>query len=77
MKKLDIECKGIGNLSLGKRDYVVIELEDVDMSFLEDVPSAVIVSNHNNDDLLEAIDYNKIVDYLEEKYDIEKIKRKS
>lgn len=74
MEKLEIECKGIGNLSLGKKDYVAIELEEVDMSFLEQVSAADIIKGCDLNELLNAIDYEVLMYHLEEKYDIEKIK---
>lgn len=76
MKELNISCKGVGNLSLDRRDYVVIELEEVNMDFLEQVSAEDIIKNCDLNELLKAIDYDTLVDHLESVYDIEKIKER-
>lgn len=73
MKILDIECKGIANISFANGNGTV-GLEEVDMSFLEQVSAADIIKGCDLNELLNAIDYEVLVYHLEEKYDIEKIK---
>ena len=69
MKILDIDCKGIANISFANGNGTV-KLEEVDMSFLEELPTKVICQNHNNEQILDCIGYVEICDYLEDKYDI-------
>ena len=69
MKELKIDCKGISNISFANGSGTV-ELQEVDMSFLEDLPTKVICQNHNNEQILDYIGYVEICDYLEGKYDI-------
>lgn len=61
--KLVIECKGIANISAISRGLEV-ELEQVDMSFLEDIKTETIVNNHNNEKLLEAMDTDELIEYV-------------
>lgn len=75
MKELKLECKGISNLSVFSGN-ACIELEDVDMSFLEEIPTKEICQNHNIEQILDYIGYVEICDYLEGKYDIEIQERK-
>ena len=67
MKKLEINCKGICDVSF---DSGSVTLEDVDMSFLEDLDSSVIASNHNNQKLLDVMDQDEIVEWYESKFDV-------
>jgi hypothetical protein len=75
MKELIIDCNGIANISFAN-GYGTVKLEDVDMSFLEELPSKVICQNHNNEQILDYIGYVEICDYLEGKYDIKIEERK-
>ena len=65
---LYIRCKGVANVSfyncIGE-----VALEEVDMSFLEYLDSSVLVSNHNNDKLLDAMDVDEIEEWLQNKKD--------
>jgi len=74
MKKVEIECKGISEIRPRSGGCINMELLEVDMSFLEQVSAADIIKGCDLKELLKAIDYDTLVDYLEEKYDIEKIK---
>lgn len=76
MRDIKIDCRGITDISFANGGNGSVELFQPDMSFLEDVPAKTIVNNHNNDEILEAMEYDVIVDFLEKKYDIEKIKVK-
>jgi len=73
MKELVIDCKGVANISFANGNGTV-GLEEVDMSFLEQVSAADIIKGCDLNELLNAIDYEVLVCYLEEKYDIETIK---
>ena len=73
MKELIIDCNGIANISFAN-GYGTVGLEEVDMSFLEQVSAADIIKGCDLNELLNAIDYEVLVCYLEEKYDIETIK---
>jgi hypothetical protein len=75
MKTLKIDCKGIKDLACyGHNGYVQIELQNVDYSFLEEIDSELIVGSHNANDLMDAIGYDAICDYLESNFDVEKIR---
>lgn len=74
MKKVEIECKGISEIRPRSGGYINMELLEVDMSFLEQVSATDIIKGCDLNELLNAIDYDTLADYLEEKYDIEKIK---
>ena len=67
MKTLEINCKGIYNVSFSSGS---VTLEDVDMSFLEDLDSSVIASNHSNQKLLDAMDQDEIAEWYESKFDV-------
>ena len=67
MKNLTISCKGIGNISFTSGD---VDLEEVDMRFLEDLDSTDIIYNHNNQNLLEAMDADEITEWYENKYNV-------
>ena len=62
-KNLNIECKGISEIN--SRSYCMeVELQDVDMSFLEDLSSKDIVLNHNNEDLLREMDIDEVIEFI-------------
>ena len=67
MKTLEIDCKGIGDVSFYSGS---VTLEDVDMSFLEELDSYTIVYNHNNQKLLDAMDVDEIAEWYESKFDV-------
>lgn len=67
MKTLEIDCKGISDVSFYSRS---VTLEDVDMSFLEELDSYTIVYNHNNQKLLDAMDADEIANWYESKFDV-------
>lgn len=67
MEEIEIECKGIGSVSV-YGDGISITLQEVGMLFLEDLPSSIIVGNHNNEALLKAMDYDDICEYLESQF---------
>ncbi len=76
MQELIIDCKGIANISFAINGNGTVKLEEVDMSFLEELPTKVICQNHNNEQILDYIGYVEICDYLEGKYDIKIEERK-
>ena len=57
---MEIECKGIGNLSISSSDKIIVDLEEVDMSFLEDVEISDIVSWCDTEKLLEQMDTDEL-----------------
>lgn len=69
MRELDIVCKGIGNISF-QNHAGTVTLEEVDMSFLEELPAKVIVGNHSNSALLLAMDYDDVCEALELYYNV-------
>lgn len=71
MKNLTIACKGTSNISIATSSHISIDLQEVDMSFLEGIDESDIVSWTDNKKVLEQMDYDDIVDYLEGRYDIE------
>lgn len=74
MKELEIECKGIANISsCGQNGKIKVKLQEVDLSFLEDVPAEEILMNCNRDDLLKAMGSSDIIDYLEENYSLKMV----
>ena len=75
-KELVIDCKGVSEIRPRSGGYVNMELLEVDMSFLEELPTKVICQNHNNEQILDYIGYVEICDYLEGKYDIKIEERK-
>lgn len=74
MKLLNIGCKGLANVSCNLSGIIELELQDVDMDFLEDVPTSEIAKWHSNKALLEQMDSDEIIDYLESRYDLKMIK---
>lgn len=69
---IELEAKGISEVAAyGKDGKLSITLDEVDMYFLENIPSDVIVKNHNNGKLLAQIDSDEIMTYLEENYSVE------
>lgn len=63
MKNLSIECKGISEIN--SRSYSMeVELQDIDMSFLEDLSSKDIVLNHNNEYLLREMDIDEVIEFI-------------
>lgn len=73
MNELEINCKGIKNLSVNMDETVDIILQDINMDFLEDVSAKDIVLYKDNKELLEQMDSDEIIDYLEEKFGIENL----
>lgn len=74
MKELEIECKGIADISgYGQDIFLKVTLQEVDLSFLEDVPAEEILMNSNVNDLLKAMDSSDIIDYLEENYSLKMV----
>ena len=63
MKELAIDCKGINEVMAGNRNMTVV-LDDVDMSFLEDVPTNEIIKWHDNQKLLDAMDVDELVEWV-------------
>ena len=66
---ITIDSKGASDISVSFGS-LSIELQEVDMSFLEDLPSDIIVRNHNNDKLLDAMDADEVYIWLESNFDI-------
>ena len=54
MKELEIECRGIADTFATMDRHIKVTLQEVDLSFLEDVPAEKILMNCNRDDLLMA-----------------------
>ncbi len=46
-KLLNIGCKGMANVSCNLSGIIELELQDVDMDFLEDVPTSEIAKWHS------------------------------
>lgn len=73
MKELEIECKGIVDMFATFDRLIKVTLQEVDLSFLEDVPAEEILMNCNRDDLLKAMDSSDIIDYLEENFSLKMV----
>ena len=71
---MEIECKGIGNLSISSSDKIIVDLEEVDMSFLEDVEISDIVSWCDTEKLLEQMDGDEILSWVENNLGVKVIK---
>ena len=69
MNELTIDCLGL-EVSNGSNDMSV-KIQNVDMGFLEDVSAEDIIRNHDNKELLEAMDSDEVIDYLEANYDVQ------
>lgn len=54
MKSLTIKCKGIANLSAFST-YIEVDIEEVDLDFIEDIKA---------DDILYRLDKSDILDYI-------------
>ena len=74
MNNLEIRCRGVANMSASLHGDICIDLEQVDLSFLEQIPADKIAKYIDIKEVLGEIDYDTIVDYLEERYDIEPIR---
>ena len=68
-KTLDITCKGIGDASV-RSNEMLITLQEVSPDFIEQLDVKDIVMYANNDELMNELDYDELVDYLEMKYDV-------
>ena len=66
---LELECKNIDVESNSRG--LLIELTDVDVDFIECLKAEDIIQYSNVNDLLNAMDSDDIMDFLESKYDIE------
>jgi len=66
---LEIECKGIADISFHS-GYGNVELQEVDMSFLEDISADDIILYCDNQKLLEAIEADEIAEFYESKFDV-------
>ncbi|MDD3443191.1 MAG: hypothetical protein PHW89_08005 [Sulfurimonas denitrificans] len=65
MKKLSIRSRGIANISATLHGDIDIDLEQVDLSFLEQIPADKIVMYSDTNEVLKEIGYDTIVDFLE------------
>ena len=74
MNNLEIRCRGVANISASLHGDMNVDLEQVDLSFLENIPVEDIAKYIDIKEVLGEIDYDTIVDYLEERYDIEPIR---
>lgn len=72
---LDITCKTVGDLSAdnGKLD---VTLNDVNPDFIEQLEVRDIVKHTNSEELIKALDYDDIVDFLEMVYDVKVLEQK-
>ena len=67
---MQIECKGIDDVSASSSGIITVDLQQVDMSFLEDLESDEIVRNHNNEKLLEYMDADEVFTWIENNFDV-------
>ena len=74
MNNLEIRCRGVANISASLHGDMNVDLEQVDLSFLENIPVEDIAKYIDIKEVLGEIDYDTIVDYLEERYYIEPIR---
>ena len=68
MRELKIDCLGL-EVSNNHRD-IMVTLQDLDMGFIEDLSPSNIVLHSDNNKLLEAMDSDIIMDYLQANYDV-------
>ena len=54
----------MANVSCNLSGIIELELQDVDMDFLEDVPTSEIAKWHSNKALLEQMDSDEIIDFV-------------
>ena len=69
---LKIECEGIADVSARHR-VLEIELQDVDLGFLEDIKISELIKYREVKEVLDALDSDDIIDYLEEKFGLENL----
>ena len=74
MNNFEIRCRGVANISASLHGDMNVDLEQVDLSFLENIPVEDIAKYIDIKEVLGEIDYDTIVDYLEERYYIEPIR---
>lgn len=72
MKELEIECDYINKVS-ASRTELDVTLGGVNMSFLEDLETRVIINNHNNEKLLKAMDTDELIEYVLKNVEIKNV----
>ena len=72
---LDITCKGIGDASVRIGD-LDISLHGVSPDFIEQLEIRDIIVYADNKKLMDELDYDELVDYLETRYDVKVLEQK-
>jgi len=67
---LTIECLGVSNISANICGVLSIDLQQVDVSFLEDVKESDIVLYANNEKLLNEMDADDVFTWVENKFGV-------
>jgi len=67
---LTIECLGVSNISANICGVLSIDLQQVDVSFLEDVKESDIILYANNEKLLNEMDAEEVFEWVENKFDV-------
>lgn len=66
---LEITCKGIADTSI-RGGEIDITLEYINTDFIEQIPVKEIVMYADNKAILDAMDYDDIVDYIVSNYSV-------
>ena len=67
---LQISCKAVVEIT-GYARSLEITLEDIEPDFIEDLKPEDIILYHDNEKLLEQMDSDEIMSYLEKNYSVE------
>lgn len=70
IKDLQISCKAVVEIT-GYTRSLEITLEDIEPDFIEDLKPEDIILYHDNEKLLEQMDSDEIMSYLEKHYSVE------
>ena len=70
MSNLEIGCKGIENVSCVGQGFMDVTLNDVTPDFIEQLEIRDIMMYADQQKLMNELDYDELVDYLEMKYDV-------
>jgi len=67
---ITIECAGIANLSAQSEGKISIDLQEVDISFIEDIPLSGVAQWVDTEKLLNELDADEVMTWVENTFNV-------